>query len=74
MYACFNLAEIRHTYWGSKGKYQYKIWNESNQYSWSYERFHTENKSQTNKVNCFEKKIENRYVARINIKVVPFGG
>ena len=30
------LAEIWYTYWGSKGKYQYHIWNESDQHSRSY--------------------------------------
>jgi len=39
-YVCFNLAEIWYTYWGTKGKYQYKIWDKSDQQLRSYKRFY----------------------------------
>ena len=39
MYACFDLAEMWYTYWGSKGEYQYQIGDKSDQYSRSYKQF-----------------------------------
>ena len=38
MYVCFNLAEIWYTYWGSKGEYQYQIWDKSDQHSSNFRR------------------------------------
>jgi len=59
----------------SKGEYQHQFWGKSDQGVISY--FTCEAKANfchAFRVNRFEEQAENQYVARLNIRGVPFGG
>jgi len=59
---------------GSKGYYQYQIWDNIQGVIWDFTHKTKLNFCQADKVNCFEEQAENRYLARLNIRGVPFGG
>ena len=62
-------------YWGSKGKYQYQIWGKSDQHNIMLRSYKVKsNFYQAYRVNYFEEQSENWYVAKLNIRGVPFDG
>ena len=71
---CFNLAEIWHTYWGSKGKYQHKILINNEGVISNVTQKAKSNFCHTYRVNRFKEQAKNWYVAGLNIRGVPFGG
>jgi len=77
VYACFNLAEIWHTNWGTKGEYQYQIWGNLIKIQGVISDFMHKTKSNfchAYRVNRFEEQAEIQYAARLSIRGVPFGG
>ena len=77
MYVCFNLAEIWHTYWGlmvnTNIKFDVNLINIEGIIS-DFTHKVKLNFCQAYRANCFKEQAESWYVARLNIRGVPFGG
>ena len=77
MHAHFNLTEIWHTYWELKANTCIKFGvNVINNKAVINNIMHKtkSNFCHTCRVNHFEEQAKNQYVARLNIREVPFGG
>jgi len=73
MHACFNLAEIWYTYWDLKAHTSIKFGVNVINIQGDFKHKTKLNFCQVDRVNASKEQAENQYVARLNIRGVPFG-